>query len=227
MYERVIKDLKKTLYKTLRGTTLSFKQLKTVIVDIERQMNNRPLTHLESEGGEEQVLTPNVLMWGQNAHEIEETETEEDGDEVSKLHKRLKEVKQHVWKRWKHEYIHSLLESHRVNRKTSPVPDIGEILLVVGNEKNRAKQKKERVMHHVRGRDGVIRGVILRHKGHHIERPLSLVCPLEIKGPVATEDAPLQLTPGSQQTERSRIRRQAAETAKEKIRLITADDDDD
>ena len=82
-------------------------------------------------------------------------------------------------------------------------------------------------MHHVRGRDGVIRGVILRQEGHHIERPLSLVCPREIKGPVANEDAPLQLMPGSQQTERSRIRRQAAETAKEKIRLITADDDDD
>ena len=205
MYEQVIKDLKKTLYKTLCRTTLSFKQLETVMVDIERQMNNRPLTYLESE--------------------IEEIE--EDRDEVSKLHKQLKEAKQHVWKRWKHEYIHSLLESHQNNRKIGPIPDIGEIVLVVGDEKNRAKWKKGRVMRHVRGRDGVIRGVILLHKGHHIERPLTLVCPLEIKGPVATEDAPLQLTPGSQQTERFRIRRQAAETAKEKIRLITVDDDDD
>ena len=59
------------------------------MVDIERQMNNRPLTYLESE--------------------IEEIE--EDRDEVSKLHKQLKEAKQHVWKRWKREYIHSLLES--------------------------------------------------------------------------------------------------------------------
>lgn len=57
-------------------------------------MNNRPLTYLESEGGEEQILTPNVLMWVQNAHEIEETE--EDGEEVSKLQKRLKEAKQHA-----------------------------------------------------------------------------------------------------------------------------------
>ena len=205
MYEQVIKDLKKTLYKTLCRTTLSFKQLETVMVDIERQMNNCPLTYLESE--------------------IEAIE--EDRDEVSKLHKRLKEAKQHAWKRWKCKYIHSLLESHQVNRKIGPMPDIGEIVLVVGDEKNRAKWKKGRVMRHVRGRDGVIRGVILLHKGHHIERPQSLVCPLEIKGPVATEDIPLQLMPGSQQTECFRIRRQAAETAKEKIRLITVDDDDD
>ena len=132
-------------------------------------------------------MTPNVLMWGQNAHEIEEIE--EDRDEVSRLYKRLKEAKQHAWKRWKHEYIQSLLEGHRVNRKTTPLPDIGEIVLVVGNEKNAAKWKKGRVMHHVRGRDGVIRGVSLLHKGHHIERPLSLVCPLEIKGPVTTDRA--------------------------------------
>ena len=100
-------------------------------------------------------------------------------------------------------------------------------MLVVGDEKNQAKWKKGRIMRHVQGRDGVIRGVILLHKGHHIERPLSLVCPLEIKGPVATEDTPLQLMPGSQQTECFRIRRQATETAKEEIRLITSDDDDD
>ena len=147
MYEQVIKDLKKTLYKTLCRTTLSFEQLETVIVDIERQMNNRPLTYLESKGGKEQVLTPNVLMWGQNEHKIEEAE--EDRHEVSKLHKQLKEAKQHTWKRWKHEYIHSLLESHRVKRKTGPVLDIGEIVLVVGDEKNQEKWRKGKVMHHV------------------------------------------------------------------------------
>ena len=164
-------------------------------------------------------------MWGQNAHQVEEIE--EDGDEVSKLHKRLRETKQHAWRRWKHQYVHSLLESHRVNRKAAPVPDVGEIVLVVGDEKNRGKWKTGRVMRHVRGRDGVIRGVTLLHKGQHIERPPSLVCPLEIKGPVATEDGTLQLMPGIQQADRSRSRWRAAETAKERIRLIATDDDDD
>ena len=225
MYERLIKEVKKTLCKTLSRTTLSFEQLETVIIDIEKHLNNRPLTYLESDGGEEQVLTPNVLMWGQNAHRVEETE--EDGDEVSKLHKRLRETKQHVWRRWKHEYVHSLLESHRVNRKEAPVPDVGEIVLVVGDERNLRKWKKGRVMRHIRGRDGVIRGVTLLHKGHHIERPLSLVCPLEIKGPVAIEDGTLQLTPGIPQAEGSWSTRQTAETAMEKIRLIATDEDDD
>ena len=124
----------------------------------------------------------------QNAHVVEETE--EDRDKASKLLKRLMEAKQHAWRRWRHEYIHSVMESHRVNRKTAPVPGIGENVLVMGDEKNRGKWKKGRVLHHVRERDVIIRVVTLLHKGHHFYRPLSLVCPLENKGPVQLRTHP-------------------------------------
>ena len=54
-----------------------------------------------------------------------------DADEASKLHKQLKEAKQHAWKRWKHVYKHTSLESYPVNKKTVSVPDTAEIVLVV------------------------------------------------------------------------------------------------
>ena len=97
MYKRVIKDVKKTLYKILGRTTLNFEELETVIIDIEKHLNNRPLTYLKSDGGEGQVLTLNVVMWGQNAHVVEETD--ENRDKASKLLKRLMEAKQHAWRR--------------------------------------------------------------------------------------------------------------------------------
>ena len=150
-----------------------------MIINIEKNLNNQPLTYHDSDGGEEQVLTSNTLMWGQNAHPLE---GEEDEDETSALNKRLKETKNHAWKRWRHEYVHSLLESHRINHKTAKVPDIGEIVLVVGDEKNQGGRGK--VVQHIR--DSIVRGVSLLHKGHHIDRSLNLVCPLEIKGTVAS-----------------------------------------
>ena len=61
IYERLIRDLKKALYKSLGRCHLSFDNLEMVIMDIEINMNNRPLTYVESESGEEQVLTPNTL----------------------------------------------------------------------------------------------------------------------------------------------------------------------
>ena len=36
----------------------------------------------------------------------------------------------------------------------------------------------------IKGKDNVVRGVILRHKGHLIKRPLQAVCPLEIHSDV-------------------------------------------
>ena len=115
--------MKKTVHKTLGRTHLTFEQLEAVVIDVEKNLNNRPLTYLDSDGGEEQVLTPNILMWGQNAHPIERAEDEE---ETSALNKRLREAKNHAWKRWRHEYVHSLMETHRITRKIAKVPDVGE-----------------------------------------------------------------------------------------------------
>ena len=221
MYERLIKDVKTTLYKTMGRANLQLEQIAAIVMDIERHLNNRPLTYVESETCEEEVLTPNVIMWGQEAHPIEDIEL--DGDETTKLHKRLAEKKQHAWQRWKAEYIHGLMECHRVNKGTNAHPETGEIVLLVGDEKNRGEWKKGKVTKLIRGKDGVIRGVKLLHKGRHLERPLSLICPLEIKAetqPVVTG------TPQKQQpVHPRRSTRQAAQNAKQVIRTVLEDEE--
>ena len=52
-------------------------------------------------------------------------------------------------------------------------------------------------MCHFRGRDEIIRGVTMLHKGPNIERPTKF----SVSGLVTTVDAPLQLTPRSKETE--------------------------
>ena len=222
MYERLIKDVKKTLYKTLGRSNLTFEQLEAVIIDIEKHFNNRPLTYVGSDGGEEQVLTPNMVLWGQNAYMLEEGDVEE--EDLDKLNRRLHMARQHVWKRWRNEYIHSLMENHRVNRKTAAIPEIGEIVLIVGDEKNRGEWRKARVVRHIQGKDGIVRGVTMLHKGHHIERPLNLVCSLELKGPFKSQDKETATTTTESGRE-TRSRRRAAEDARQKIRQLAEDEE--
>ena len=57
MYERLIKEIKKTLYKMMGKSHLCYEQIESVVMDIARHLNNRPLTYVESDNGEEQVLT--------------------------------------------------------------------------------------------------------------------------------------------------------------------------
>ena len=59
-------------------------------------------------------------------------------------------------KRWRHEYVHILMKTHRITPKTTKVPDIGEIVLIVADDKNRGEWKKGKVVPHIRGKDGVV-----------------------------------------------------------------------
>ena len=74
------------------------------------------------------------------------------------------------------------MEGHCLNNKEGATPVLREVVLFVGDEKNRGEWKKGKVSRLIQGKDGVVRGVILLLKGHTIERPLQLVCPLEIRG---------------------------------------------
>ena len=85
----------------------------------------------------------------------------------------------------KYEYVQSLMESHRINRKTAVIP---EIVFTIGDEKYRGEWRKAKVVRHIQGKDGVVRGATMLHKGHNIERPLNLVCSLELKGPIESQE---------------------------------------
>ena len=61
----------------------------------------------------------------------------------------------------------------------------GGILSDLGEEKNRSKWKKFKVVGHMKGRDGVARGVKLLHKGHTVERLIQAVCLFESKSCIA------------------------------------------
>ena len=95
MYERLIREIKKTLYKTLGKTHLSFVQLEAVVMDIERHLNNRPLTYVESDGGDEEGLTPNSIVWGQQSHILQDIEVED--EELTKFNRRLVKAREHAW----------------------------------------------------------------------------------------------------------------------------------
>ena len=129
-YERLLKDVKRTQYKTLGETHLTFEQLEVVVMDVERHMDNRPLTDVGSDGGEDQVLTPNFVMWGQDGYILEDIEVEDD-DELTRFHRRLQNSKQSAWSRCQREYLRSLMESHRVKRLDSQLPEVGEIVLIL------------------------------------------------------------------------------------------------
>ena len=67
-------------------------------------------------------------------------------------------------------------------------PDIGEVVLVVSDSKNRREWKHGLVCELLKGKDQVVRGVCMIVNNRIWEHPVQLVCPLEIKSQMSSEE---------------------------------------
>ena len=106
-------------------------------------------------------------------------------DEETALTRRMKFVKtsrEHLKKRWITEYLHALEERSRVQRsKEEVLPQIGAVVMITDNSKIKQNWRIGRIIGNIVGKDGVIRGYRLKTgRGFVVERPLQLVCDLEI-----------------------------------------------
>ena len=52
-----------------------------------KNLNNHPLTYVEAEREEEEVLTPNMILWGRDVYAIEDIE----GSDAEKLTRMAKQ----------------------------------------------------------------------------------------------------------------------------------------
>ena len=59
-----------------------------------------------------------------------------DESDCTKIQRRLRNAREHVSQRWKREYFHSLMGVHRITKTNSCIPNLGEIVLAIGEEKN-------------------------------------------------------------------------------------------
>jgi len=240
-FERLIGIMKNTLSKAIGRALLKYQELEEVLLDVESLLNNRPLCYVGEEF-EQPVITPNLLLRGQPAHFLEENSDNTDDDEAEEMTRRLRYLKKcrdNVRKRWLNEYLRALQE--RVNAgpkaKHEAAMKKGKIVLLKNSTKNRANWKVGRVVDPIVGKDGVTRGYkILTGSGYVVERPLQLVCDLEIGGEYDPDsgdgdageitNAPLRNAEDVQQRSVNRAGREASRTARNRLVGVIANENE-
>ena len=70
-FERLIGLTKQSLFKSLGKTSLSWNELESVLLDVEVNLNNRPLTYIEDDI-QYPILTPNSMLLGRDTVILEE-----------------------------------------------------------------------------------------------------------------------------------------------------------
>ena len=194
-FERLIKSVKRCLYKIVRNARVTSEELYTVLTEIEATLNSRPLTFVSTEELEE-AITPSHLLTGRRINSLPEPETGEKSKfeetskgEIAKRVSYLRTLKEHFWLRWKEEYLLELRNSHRqrTKRQKENYIKLGDIV-VVDDEKIRVRVqwKLGRVVQLIEGKDGAVRGAVVRKltdKGERcteIRRPIQKLYPVEI-----------------------------------------------
>eukprot|EP00112_Aurelia_sp_Birch-Aquarium-sp1_P001131 Seg1117.2 transcript_id=Seg1117.2/GoldUCD/mRNA.D3Y31 product="hypothetical protein" protein_id=Seg1117.2/GoldUCD/D3Y31 len=185
-FERMVGLTKQALFKVVGKTTLTWNELVDVLLDVELTLNNRPLSYVEDDV-QMPILTPNVMLFGQPNYPADHDIDDIDDRDLRKRARHLNECKKRIWNRWSNEYLKGLRERHNLKHhgKTNTL-NIGDVMLIKGEEKNRGQWRIGIIQQLITGRDGIVRGAKLRAGKSTLERAVQHLYPLELQCDDAT-----------------------------------------
>ena len=222
-FERLIGVVKSAMYKVIGGGHLTWDELSEVLLDVEIQINRRPLSYVEDDI-QLPTLTPATFLHQRSCQLPMEEPWRIEERELRKRVKYLIEFKNKLWRRWRKEYLVALRERHNMTHKRSKFqPKPGDVALIQTESKNRGTWPLGIIEETYPGKDNVIRGVRLKTPNGTLERAVQLLFPLELSCDVVPE-VPI-LNPDAVEFE-TRPRRDAAPAAKLRIEQIEAADDE-
>ena len=160
---------------------LTYSELEEVLLDVEVNLNIRPLTYTD-EDLEYSVLTPSSMILGRDIKLPKASpEKQEVSDNWKKQQKYVHKCKEAAWKRWVHEYFAALRERNNLSLKRKPVKiNINNVVIIKGDEKNRGKWKIGIIENIFMGKHNTIRSIRIRSGKNIIERPIQLLHPMEL-----------------------------------------------
>ncbi|XP_055944124.1 uncharacterized protein LOC129975174 [Argiope bruennichi] len=185
-WERQIRTIKTCLKKIIGKSSLSFKELETIFLEIEAIVNSRPITYMYNEPSEPSPLTPSHFLIGKRLASLPviQSKIEELNVNRDSLTKRIKyqqTILNHFWNRWRKEYLLNLRSAY-----ISPQPGkicsfkVNDVVLINDERYPRNMWMIGRILELCPGRDGQVRSLLIKTPKGNIKRSVQLVCNLEI-----------------------------------------------
>jgi hypothetical protein len=149
-WERMVKMVKQALKKTLGRSTLSYDKMNTVLVEMERVINSRPITYVyDDREALSYALTPSYLINGRSISTIPSGQHYDVISTNQTLTRRLRHQRrllQQFLQRWKRDYLLSLRENYKVKSRHNKKSDIsvGDIVILKNDSTSRNFWKRHK-----------------------------------------------------------------------------------
>jgi hypothetical protein len=166
----MIGTTKRCLRKVLGRCQVAAEGLNTTLVAIEAAINSRPIVQAEGESG---ALTPAHFLIGERITAIPTGPEPETNGSLTKEFRMRQKFADDFWRRWQREYLTTLRSFHEVRQQQSSTRlRRGDVALLQEDVRPRHMWKRAPIEQLIKGRDGMIRTVVLRRTQKGIKSPV-------------------------------------------------------
>lgn len=161
LWEAAVKSVKTHLYRTVGNANMTYKELNTVVVQVEACLNSRPLCMLSSDPSDLKALTPAHFLTGDSLISIPEPDITTTPMNRLNRWRRVTQAFQQIWYRWQKKYLAQLQQRSRWGGEKWPKVKIGTVVLMKEDSIPHLQWKLVKVVQLHAGPDKVVKVVTL------------------------------------------------------------------
>ena len=177
IWERMIRSIRKILRCLLGNQVVDDETLLTVLAEVEKVLNDRPLTKQLDDVNDLQPLTPNMLLLNRANHSYSPGGFTE-RDRYTKHWRYAQYLADMFWKRWIKEYIPLLQERQKWHTKRRNL-EVGDLVLIVDDNLPRGHWHMGVVHETLPDKFGDVRQAWVRTSTNKLLRDVRKLCLLE------------------------------------------------
>lgn len=181
LHEAAVKSCKHHLKRVLNGTHLHYESFYTLITQIEAILNSRPLISLSPDPEDLEALTPAHFLIGEQLTAIPERDLTGSRTNFVKHYRHLQQIKQHFWRRWNKEYVHSLQVRNKWQADKNASIPVGAMVLLKEDNVPPMCWPLGRIITAHPGKDNVTRVVSVKTKGGVVKRAINRLALLPVQ----------------------------------------------
>ena len=179
VWERLIRSIRRILYSLVGERLLSDETLRTFLVEVEKILNDRPITPVSSDPRDLDALTPShILLLRRNP--CSPPDVFNKSDQFKARWKLVHLLANEFWQRWTKEYLPTLQERQKWLRQ-QPNFEVGDLVLMADKNTPRGQWPKAFVEQTFPDSEGIVRQVVVRTADGVYRRDVRKLCMLEEK----------------------------------------------
>ena len=180
VWERLVASVKRALRVVLGSQCVAEDVLHTTLVEVEYMLNGRPLTYVSSDERDPEALTPNHFLLGSSdtGAGLPPGVFSERDLSGTRRWRQAQLLTDQVWKRWRKEYLPTLLSRQKWQSETDNL-QLGAVVLIVDENTPRGLWPLARVVKVYPSTDGRVRSADVKTANGVYRRPVNKLCLLE------------------------------------------------